>query len=171
MLRVSGYDGDDLESTSTAAGLPPTKTVENLPVPVTISDIHSFVNAEEKYECGVFSFTTVITVGIVKSAFEQEDTICHILGDPEDMDKVCRVVTYSGISDVEVEKTLFEGGMANICQLFTSNGISGLRVPNVLYGKDTLLFVVGILRSFSNDHGILSFHVRELVNESEFKAF
>ncbi|VDN22665.1 unnamed protein product [Cylicostephanus goldi] len=94
MFGVSGYDGDDLGSTSTTAGLPPTKTV--------------------------------ITVGIVKSEFEQGDTICHVLGDPEDTNKVCRVITYSSVS--------------------------GLRVPNVLYG-------------------ILSFHVRELANDLELRAF
>ncbi|CAJ0590966.1 unnamed protein product [Cylicocyclus nassatus] len=58
------------------------------------------------------------------------------------------------ISDVEVEKTLLKNGMANVCQLFTSNDIGGVRVASVLYEKGTKLFVVGILRFFSNEHGV-----------------
>ncbi|KHJ98789.1 hypothetical protein OESDEN_01218 [Oesophagostomum dentatum] len=70
----------------------------------------------------------VLTMGIVKSVTEQENTTNHVLGDPEDMNKEFEVLTYNGVSDTEVGTTTF---------------VEGTRV-----------LVVGKLRSLSDRHGM-----------------
>ncbi|KAK6011611.1 hypothetical protein OSTOST_23297 [Ostertagia ostertagi] len=84
-------------------------------------------------------------MGIVKAVSEQENTSNHILGDPEDMDKEFEVITYNGVSDDMASSTTF---------------VEGVKV-----------MVVGKLRSLSDRHGIMSYSIREVIDDKEYRAF
>ncbi|VDK76314.1 unnamed protein product, partial [Cylicostephanus goldi] len=94
---------------------------------------------------GMADFIQVLTIGVVKSVAEQENTTNHVLGDPEDMDKEFEVLTYNGVSDTDMGATVFVEG--------------------------TKVLVVGKLRSLSDRHGIMSYNISEVVDEKEYKAF
>ncbi|VDP22737.1 unnamed protein product [Heligmosomoides polygyrus] len=134
-----GWAGDASFATAPPKEAQSIKVAERLPVPVTISALHDSANAEEKYELGDFPFSTVLTMGIVKSVSEQENTTNHVLGDPEDMDKEFEV------ADADTGLNTFVEG--------------------------TKLMVVGKLRSLSDRHGIMSYGIREVIDEKEYMAF
>ncbi|RCN30892.1 replication protein A [Ancylostoma caninum] len=125
---AGGWAGDTSFATAPPKEAQSAKVAERLPVPVTIADLHDSANADEKYELGDYPFSTVLTMGIVKSVSEQENTTNHVLGDPEDMNKDFEVLTYNGVSEAE---------------LGTSTFVEGTRV-----------IVVGKLRSLSDRHGM-----------------
>ncbi|KAJ1373965.1 hypothetical protein KIN20_036527 [Parelaphostrongylus tenuis] len=140
-----GWAGDVSFTTTAPKEAQSLKIAERLPVPATISDLHDCANVEEKFELGDFPFSMVLTVGIVKSVSEQENTSNHVLGDPEDMSKEFEVLTYNGVSDTDFGSTVFVEG--------------------------TKVMVVGKLRSLSDRHGIMSYNIREIIDEKEYHAF
>ncbi|XGW10401.1 hypothetical protein V3C99_012136 [Haemonchus contortus] len=140
-----GWAGDVSFATAAPKEAQSMKVAERLPVPVTISDLHDSANAEEKYELGDFPFSTVLTMGIVKSVAEQENTSNHVLGDPENMDKEFEILTYNGVSDTDSSSTTF---------------VEGVKV-----------MVVGKLRSLSDRHGIMSYSIKEVIDDKEYRAF
>ncbi|VDO35024.1 unnamed protein product [Haemonchus placei] len=140
-----GWAGDVSFATAAPKEALSMKVAERLPVPVTISDLHDSANAEEKYELGDFPFSTVLTMGIVKSVAELENTSNHILGDPENMDKEFEILTYNGVSDSDSSSTTF---------------VEGVKV-----------MVVGKLRSLSDRHGIMSYSIKEVIDDKEYRAF
>ncbi|EPB67903.1 hypothetical protein ANCCEY_13004 [Ancylostoma ceylanicum] len=142
---AGGWAGDTSFATAPPKEAQSVKVAERLPVPVTIADLHDSANADEKYELGDYPFSTVLTMGIVKSVSEQENTTNHVLGDPEDMNKDFEVLTYNGVSETE---------------LGTSTFVEGTKV-----------IVVGKLRSLSDRHGIMSYNIREVIDEKEYRAF
>ncbi|KAE9416333.1 hypothetical protein Angca_006488, partial [Angiostrongylus cantonensis] len=142
---AGGWAGDVSFTTTAPKEAQSLRVAERLPIPVTVSDLHDCANVEEKYELGDFPFSTVLTMGIVKSASEQENTSNHVLGDPEDMSKEFEVLTYNGVSDMDFGSIVFVEG--------------------------TKVMVVGKLRSLSDRHGIMSFNIREVIDEKEYRAF
>ncbi|KJH45254.1 hypothetical protein DICVIV_08708 [Dictyocaulus viviparus] len=142
---AGGWAGDASFTTVAPKEAQSLKVAERLPIPVTISNLHDSANVEEKFEVGDFPFSTVLTMGIVKAVSEQENTLNHVLGDPEDMSKEFEVLTYNGVSDTESGSNLF---------------VEGSKV-----------MVVGKLRSLSDRHGIMSYSIREIIDEKEYRAF
>ncbi|KAK5964360.1 Replication protein A [Trichostrongylus colubriformis] len=140
-----GWAGDASFATTAPKEAQTLKMAERLPVPVTVADLHDSASAEEKYELGDYPFSTVLTMGIVKSVAELENTTNHVLGDPEDMSKEFEVLTYSGVSDTEVASLTF---------------VEGVKV-----------MVVGKLRSLSDRYGIMSYNIREVIDDKEYRAF
>ncbi|ETN83107.1 hypothetical protein NECAME_07577 [Necator americanus] len=142
---AGGWAGDMSFATAPPKEAQSVKVAERLPIPVSLADLHESANAEEKYQLGDYPFSTVITIGIVKSVAELENTTNHVLGDPEDMSKDFEVLTYSGVSETEIGSSTFVEG--------------------------TKVMVVGKLRSLSDRHGIMSYNIREVIDEKEYRAF
>ncbi|WKX94636.1 hypothetical protein Q1695_011703 [Nippostrongylus brasiliensis] len=150
---AGGWAGDASFATAPPRESEKLKVAEKLPIPVTISDLFDCASAEEKFEIGEYPFGTVLTMGIVKSMSEQENTTNHILGDPEDMDKEFEVLTYNGVSD--------EGEDAD----------SDADSEPIMFVEGTRVMVVGKLRSLSGRHGIMTYCIREVIDEKEYRAF
>ncbi|VDL73960.1 unnamed protein product [Nippostrongylus brasiliensis] len=169
---AGGWAGDASFATAPPRESEKLKVAEKLPIPVTISDLFDCASAEEKFEIGEYPFGTVLTMGIVKSMSEQENTTNHILGDPEDMDKEFEVLTYNGVSD--------EGEDAD----------SDTDSEPIMFVEGTRVMVVGKLRSLSGRHGkfaklqsrdfqfangsylgIMTYCIREVIDEKEYRAF
>lgn len=142
---AGGWAGDVSFATTAPKEAQSVKVAERLPVPITVADLCDCANVEEKYVLGDFPFSTVLTMGVVKSVSEHENTFNHILGDPQDMTKEFEVITYTGMSD-------------------SDNG-------GAMFVEGTKVMVVGKLRSLSDRHGIMSYSIREVIDEKEYRAF
>ncbi|CAJ0590758.1 unnamed protein product [Cylicocyclus nassatus] len=94
LIIMANISTEDLLKSALPVEVPLPAAVEALPVPVTVAVEYS-AGIDEKFSYGDYHFSTVLTIGIVKTVIIRENLTIHVLMDPKDMDKEFDVFTHT----------------------------------------------------------------------------
>uniref|UniRef100_A0A0M3IGQ4 RPA_C domain-containing protein n=1 Tax=Ascaris lumbricoides TaxID=6252 RepID=A0A0M3IGQ4_ASCLU len=121
---------------------------EKIAIPATVKDLSRLAVSDEKLTLGKTSFTTIRVVGKIKRCLELDggQSIEYLLEDLEDEYADFLIMHYRGVS--------------------VGDGITSGAIV-----EDTLVVVVGKLRSFNERLCIVAFDVREVEDRREVDAF